>query len=421
MASRWWQGLSRYQWTVLAIAWLGWMFDIYDYALFNFAKTSMLTEMLGGAEAYKQLGPEVEGKILTFFLLGWAVGGLVFGVVADRWGRTRTMVVTILIYSLLTGATALCQTWEQVLVVRFLTAIGIGGEWAAGAALVAEVFPDRARAGAAALLQSAAALGPVFAALTNLQVPVEHWRWLFLIGIVPALLTVFIRALVKEPDRRATESDEKRGSLRELFTHPVWRRHTIVAFVIGVAGIGLATNASFWLPNLVTTVSGGLEPTVVKDRQSYASLMLAVGTFAGVMLMPWVCERLGRRPAIALFMLLAPLAVLATVNVGKTWTSLFWSVPLMSLFSIGISAGFVLYFPELFPSRLRATGAGIAYNCSRFFAAGIPWLSSLAMGAGFNIGKGVAMTAVVLGLGILVLPFATETKGVALAKTDARS
>jgi MFS family permease len=188
-----------------------------------------------------------------------------------------------------------------------------------------------------------------------------------------------------------------------------------------VVGIGLATNSSFWLPNLVTTVSDNVDTTVLKDRQSYASLMLAVGTFAGVMLMPWVCERLGRRPAIALFMLLAPLAVLATVNFGTTWPALLASVPLMSLFSIGISAGFVLYFPELFPSRLRATGAGIAYNCSRFFAAGIPWLSALAMGEGFNIGKGVAMTAVVLGLGILVLPFATETKGVALSETDART
>ncbi len=411
MAARWWHGLTRYQWTVLLIAWLGWMFDIYDYALFNFAKTSMLTEMLGGAEAYKRLGPEVEGKILTFFLLGWALGGLVFGIIADKWGRAKTMVVTILIYSLLTGLTAFCQTWEQVLVVRFLTAIGIGGEWAAGTALVAEVFPDRARAGAAALLQSAAAFGPVFAALTNLQVPVEQWRWLFLIGVAPALLTVAVRYFIKEPEHRALNPDEKRGSLRELFAHPVYRRHAIVGFVIGIVGIGLATNASFWLPNLVKTVSEGLPAEVVKNRQSYASLMLSFGTFIGVMLMPWVCERLGRRPAIALFMFLAPVSVLVAVGLGKDWLSLAMAVPLMSLFSIGISAGFVLYFPELFPSRLRATGAGIAYNCSRIFAAGIPWLTALAMGSDFSIGKGVAMTAIVLGLGILVLPFATETRG----------
>lgn len=385
------------------------MFDIYDYALFNFAKTSMLTEMLGGPEAYKQLGPAVEGKIITFFLLGWAVGGLVFGIVADRWGRTRTMVVTILIYSLLTGLTAFCHTWEQVMVVRFLTAIGIGGEWAAGAALVAEVFPDRSRAGAAGLLQSAAAFGPVFAALTNIAVPVENWRWLFYIGIVPALLTVFIRLAVKEPERRAT--NEVRGSLRELFSHPKWRRHAIVSFVIGIVGVGLATNASFWLPNLVKIVSEGAADEVIKNRQSYASMMLAVGICTGVLLMPYVCERLGRRPAIGLFMLLAPLSVLAVVTIGKTWDALLLSVPLMSLFSIGISSGFVLYFPELFPSRLRATGAGIAYNCSRFFAAGIPWLSSMAMGTDYSVGRGVAMTAVVLGLGVIALPFATETRG----------
>ncbi len=411
MRERWWHGLTRYQWTVLAVAWLGWMFDIYDVALFNIAKTSMLTEMLGGEAAYKALGPAVEGKIFTCFFLGWAIGGLLFGMLADRWGRTRTMIVTILIYALLTGATALCHTWEQVLVVRFLTAIGIGGEWACGAALVAEVFPDKARAGAAALLQSAAAIGPALSALTNLSVPVEHWRWLFLIGIAPALLTVFIRYLVKEPERRQTDDSKPKGSLKELFGHPVWRKHAIVAFVIGIVGIGMANNASFWLPNLVKSVNDGLAAEVIKNRQSFASLSMAVGTLAGVLLMPWVCERFGRRFAIGLFMVLAPISVFIATSAGATWERLLWVAPLLGLFSIGISSGFVLYFPELFPSRLRATGAGIAYNSSRFFAAGIPWLSALAMGTDFSIGKGIAMTAVVLGLGVLVLPFATETKG----------
>jgi MFS family permease len=179
---RWWSGLSRYQWLVLGVAWLGWVFDIADTALFNFAKGPMLDELLGpGVDASFQAS--VDGKLLTVFLVGWALGGLVFGVLADKWGRTKTMALTILIYALFTGLTALCQTWEQVAVVRLITALGIGGEWAAGAALVAEVFPNKARAPAAGILQSAAAFGPVFAALVNFQVEPEHWRWLFLIGI----------------------------------------------------------------------------------------------------------------------------------------------------------------------------------------------------------------------------------------------
>src|SRR5688572_8545828 len=180
--TRWWHGITRYQWLVLVVAWLGWVFDIFDTALFNFAKGPMLTEMLGGAEAYKLQGPQVEGMIQMIFLAGWAIGGLAFGILADRWGRTRTMVLTILIYCAFTGLTALCQTWEQVAGVRFLTALGLGGEWAAGAALIAEVFPDRARAGAAALLQSAAAFGPALAAVANLKVAAADWRVLFLIG-----------------------------------------------------------------------------------------------------------------------------------------------------------------------------------------------------------------------------------------------
>ena len=160
----WYRRLNRTQWLILLVAWLGWVFDIMDTALFNFAKVPMMTEMLGRAQ-YKLIGPRVEGQIQTFFLIGWAIGGLIFGILADRWGRTRTLIVTILMYCALTGLTAFCRTPEQVMVARFLTALGIGGEWAAGAALVAESFPDDLRSIASSFLQSAAAFGPVFAAL----------------------------------------------------------------------------------------------------------------------------------------------------------------------------------------------------------------------------------------------------------------
>ncbi|RYI20288.1 MAG: MFS transporter, partial [Acetobacteraceae bacterium] len=177
---------------VLIVAWLGWVFDVMDTALFNFAKQPMLTEMMGAA-AYKATGAAVEGRIQTAFLIGWAIGGLVFGILADRWGRSRTLVVTILLYSALTGLTALAQTPDQVLVLRFLTALGIGGEWAAGAAMVAEAYRSGGRVGAAAWLQTAAAFGPWLAALANLKIRTGDWRALFLIGVIPAAMVVFVR------------------------------------------------------------------------------------------------------------------------------------------------------------------------------------------------------------------------------------
>jgi MFS family permease len=403
------RGLTRYQWLVLFVAWLGWVFDIADSALFNLAKGPMFDELLRGVEPAARAA--IDGRMLTIFLLGWALGGLVFGVLADRWGRARTMSVTILIYAAFTGLTALCHTWEQVATVRFVTALGIGGEWAAGAALVAEAFPDKARAPAAGFLQSAAAFGPVFAALVNLGVAPEHWRWLFLVGVAPALVTVFIRLWIKEP--QASTGDEKttRGDLRELFGDPVLRRNAVVALVLGVVVIAGASNVSYWIPNLVEQTSTGLLPKIVSERKSQITMVMHIGTLIGVFAMPWVCERIGRRLALALFMVLSPLTVVIATLAGTTFQRLLYVSPLMTLFSIGISAGLVLYFPELFPARLRATGSGIAYNVSRLLAALVPIMTTAMMGTDFSVGKGVAATACVLALGILVLPFARETRG----------
>ncbi len=414
---RWYRGVTRYQWLVLAVAWLGWVFDIMDTALFNFAKGPMLAELLAGATPEQTA--YIEGRLLTVFLIGWSVGGLFFGVLADRWGRTRTMIVTILIYTAFTGLHALCQSWEQLAVVRFITALGIGGEWAAGAALIAEVFPNKARAPAAALLQSAAAFGPVLAGLANLAIPAKDWRWLFLVGIVPALVTVAIRFGVKEPERWTHARARQKGSfgtpIRELFSHPIWRRHAIVALALGVVGIAGAQNISFWLPNMVKAVNAGLSADAVQARTSYVTFSMHAGTLLGVLLVPWLCERFGRRPTILAFFLLSPLSILAATSGGGTYERLLLLAPLMSFFTIGVSAAFVLYFPELFPTSLRATGAGMAYNVGRIFAAGVPLLTAWFMGeAKGSPTEGVMRTALVLGIGIVVIPFAPETKGKAL-------
>ncbi len=405
--------LSRLQWTILLVAWLGWVFDIMDTALFNFAKVPMMTEMLG-AVRYKLEGPRWEGQIQTWFLVGWALGGLIFGILADRWGRTRTLIVTILMYCGLTGLTALCRTPEQVMVARFFTALGIGGEWAAGAALVAESLPDGLRARAASFLQTAAAIGPVLAALANIGLAGSSWRMLFLVGIAPAFLCVLIRTKVPEPERTARKSNPESplAMLSELFGNKELRRNAIVAMGIGVVGVTGAGVVPFWIPNLVKEASHGMAEIAIRHRTSNATMAIHVGTLLGVFAFPLLAERIGRKRAFGLFFALSPVATALALYGGTDYNRLLLLLPFATFLSIGVSAGFVLYFPELFPSRLRATGAGLGYNVGRIFSAPIPWLTGLVIASlNGSIAAGVLIAGCIYLFGLLVLPFAPETRG----------
>lgn len=408
----WYVGLTRYQWLVLLVAWLGWVFDIMDTALFNFAKQPMLTELLGGPEAYKAEGVAIEGRILLIFLIGWSLGGLIFGVMADKFGRVRTMIITILIYAIFTGLTSFCTTWQQVAAIRFITGVGIGGEWAAGAALLAEAFPDRSRAPAAGILQSAAAFGPVFAALINLGVAAEHWRVLFWVGVLPALITILIRYGVKEPEAwRAARAAHTENPLKTLLTHPIWRTRAFIALLLGTVGIASATNLSFWIPNLVQEIGVGVTPDEIQARKSHVTLTMHVGTLIGVLLVPWLCVQLGRKRAIGVVFALSAATMSLIAFAADSQSALLVTAPFASCFTIGMSAAFVLYFPELFPAAIRATGAGMAYNVGRILTAFVPPVSAAIMTAS-SVATGMAVTAFALTLaGIAVVAFAPETKG----------
>ena len=400
---------ERLRWTILFVAWLGWVFDIMDTALFNMAKTRMLTDLLGVA-GYAERGPQVEGLIQMVFIIGWAIGGLVFGILADRWGRSRTMILTILLYCCFTALTAACQTWEQVAVVRFLTGLGIGGEWAAGAALVAEVFPDKRRPLAAAFLQTAAAVGPVLAATANLALAKFDWRFMFLVGLAPAVVTIFIRMVVKEPER-APSVGSPVGSLKELFGDGRWRKHALLAMVIGTVGIAGAGNAAYWMPNLVKAASDGVGDAVIAARTSYVTYAQHAGTLVGVFLFPFLAKRLGRRPALAIGFIGAPAVTWLALRGQVTYESLMWIAPAISCLSIGLTAIYGLYFPELFPSRIRATGAGFAYNTARITQAPLPWVTGMIIGAEKSSpAHGVVMAGLVYVLGLMALPLAPETK-----------
>jgi MFS family permease len=244
----WWRLLNRYHWFVLTVAALGWLFDCLDQQLFLLARVPAMKSLLQPGQNPAEYG----GYATAIFLIGWATGGLTFGVLGDRFGRAKTMMLTILIYSLCTGLSALSQGFWDFAFYRFITGLGVGGEFAVGVALVAEVMPDKARPYALGLLQALSAIGNVSAALINILFgnlesqgvfqAGTSWRWMFVVGAVPALLALVIRARLKEPERwqRAKQAGQQHkvrlGSYAELFGNPNWQKPASAA-VLCVVGI----------------------------------------------------------------------------------------------------------------------------------------------------------------------------------------
>jgi MFS family permease len=418
----WAKGVSRYQWLVLFVAWLGWVFDAMDATIYALVLHPALHELLGpgaGGEAGSELIGRYGGIIFSIFLVGWAVGGVLFGVVADRFGRTRTLVVTILVYAVFTGLAALSQTWWQLAVYRFLTALGIGGEWAAGASLVAEVWPEDKRAKAAGLLQSAWAMGFLLAAAINLLLREAGWRPIFVVGAAPAVVALVVRLWVQEPERwqkaRAAEAGSALGSmdrLRALFS-PRLLRATLtgsgLAFV-AVFGLWGATN---WTPTLIRTLPDvqSLSATEAAAKVSYATMILNLGALVGYVSFGPLADRFGRRAAFAVMCVGSLVMLPVTYLTPRAYGQVLLLLPLLGFFNNGIFSGFPIYLPELFPTRLRATGAGFCFNIGRVIASTGPLLTGLLVAALGSYGYAASAIGLIYVVGLLILLAAPETRG----------
>jgi MFS family permease len=359
------------------------------------------------------------GIIFSIFLIGWALGGVVFGIIADRWGRTRTLAVTILIYALFTGMAALAGTWWQLAVYRFLTALGIGGEWAAGAALVAEVWPEEKRAKAAGVLQSAWAAGFLIAAVVTMLLRHHGWRPVFIVGVAPAVAAVVVRLWVKEPQRwskaralGAEPSPARLRELRELF-QPELRAGTLagagLAF-IAVFGLWGATN---WTPTLVRSLPGlrGTDAALLTSYVSAATIALNVGALVGYLCFGPLADRWGRRPVFATMCLGSLVMLPVTFLTPRSYGQVLSLLPLLGFFNNGIFSGFPIYLPELYPTRIRATGAGFCFNVGRVLASTGPVLTGWLVGLLGGFGRAASAVALIYLLGLFILRFAPETKG----------
>ncbi|MGO8838574.1 MAG: MFS transporter [Limisphaerales bacterium] len=418
----WRHGVTRYQWLVLFVAWLAWVFDSMDSTIYALVLQPALHDLLrapGGGPASAEVIGWYGGIIFSIFLIGWAIGGVLFGVLADHFGRTKALVFSILIYAVFTGMAALSQTWWQLALFRFLTALGIGGEWAAGAALVAEVWPEDKRTRAAGLLQSAWAAGFLVAAIINLLLRNCGWRPIFVVGVAPALVALFVFWWVKEPERwvKARAAERQAGGahplkLAELFAPGLLRATLVGSGLAFVAVFGLwgATN---WTPTLIRALPElqGLNASELTSRVSYATMLLNVGALAGYLSFSPLADRAGRRWVFALMCAGSLVMLPVTFLTPRTYAQVLWLLPLLGFFNNGIFSGFPIYLPELYPTRIRATGAGFCFNIGRVLASTGPFVTGYLVTALGSFGRAASAVGAIYLVGLLILPFAPETKG----------
>ncbi len=457
----WFRMLTRYHWFVLFVAALGWLFDTMDQQLFLLARTPAMTELMSTTievDGKLQVLPPTKDNITWYggictsiFMVGWAFGGLIFGVLGDRVGRAKVMMWTIIIYSLFTGLSAFSQNIWDFALYRFLTGLGVGGEFAVGVALVAEVMPARARPYALGFLQSSSTIGNIMAAIISIIVGniqfqggfdswviggqhLTFWRVMFLVGALPALVVLIIRGRLKEPETwtavrdSATGDKKKLGSYVELFSHPVWRRNAIVGLVLGATGVVGLWGIGFFSFDLMNGIAkarfeelgftGKELASKVTLWVGITSILQNLGGFFGMNAFSYLAAYMGRRGAFAISLVLAMGSTILVFSQLDQLSEIFWMVPLMGFGLLALFGGFAVYFPELFPTHLRSTGTSFCYNVGRIIAA----LGPLSLGGltkyvfneanGFEQGfrwAAVSMCSVFI-FGFIALIFAPETK-----------
>lgn len=445
----WYQGVTNYQWLVLTIASLGWVFDIFEGQIFVASMRDAMPQLLGSQTADAAVVASWNNYSLASFLLGGAFGGVLFGVLSDKIGRSKTLVYTILFYSVFTCLTAFAQApWHMVLL-RFLVAMGVGGEWAVASAMVAEVMPRHSRAVMSSIFHASSVFGTLLAAAVGYYILAAKpwgdstWKLGFLIGVLPALLTLWIRWKLREPEQwtkareiARTDATKATGRMSELFT-PGNLRGTLVG--VALATVGLVT---FWGCHIygkdallrhaqgVALRAEGLDGGALKEMKQAAfkkhgaeikraemlSMTLnTIGGGFGLVLFGAISNRLGRRGAFVFYhagaFVMALLMFAVLIPKGASGAVLAIALPIFGFLTLGMHAGYAVYFPELYPTRLRGTGAGFCFNMGRVGSA----LYLLVVGMiGWQPAQAALYMAPVFALGIVIALLGPETRGTEL-------
>lgn len=409
---KWYEGINKYQWLILLIASAGWVFDIYEGQIFNITRGDMLKDLLG-ADGTDGNIKKYGDIFLGVFLLGGTVGGLLFGSLADKYGRRPIMVATILMYSLFSGLTYFAQTPEQVAGLRFLVAMGVGGEWAVAASLVAEIFPKHARAHASSIFHASSVFGTWLATLAGMLVA-TNWRYAYLLGVIPALLIVAVRVYVKEPERWQAKAAKRQdaGSFRSLFSDAMLARRALLGMLLAAVGLGTFWAGLVATQNLVTEylVGTGMEAAEASQKGKFAyGFVQTLGSGIGLILFGPISNYLGRKKAFVLFHLAAFVMVLVVCLGTWTYTQYLLVLPIFGFFALGIHAGYAVYFPELFPTHLRSTGASFCFNGGRLVAASMLFVAGPLKKA-MPLNEAMAWLGCIFLVGAVIVLFLPETR-----------
>jgi predicted MFS family arabinose efflux permease len=382
--------IGRMNGRALVAAWLGWAFDGLDGYLYIAVASRLIKQLLNSEWGRAPTQAEVishSAWVQAAFLVGWAIGGAIFGRLGDRFGRARTLTLTILTYAIFTGLSFFAQTWWQLLALRFIAALGIGGEWAAGSALVCETLPSRHRAWASAVLQSGYIVGCIAASFTAKAMSHLDPRWVFVVGVAPALVTLWIRRAVPEPESWANQAREhKPPPVSALFSRGLVRT-TLVTTALTSIALTTAWALLFFAPQAVQQMGASLgwdaprSQSLAADLAVFYFILNIVANFVAT----YAARALGYRWAFAIFFACALAAGLFGFSRGFTPMNIWWIYGSVMFFALGVFGLFPLYVPPLFPTLVRTLGAGVTYNAGRLISAVgtlcAGWIATKAQGA----------------------------------------
>ena len=428
--------LTRYQWTVFFAAWLGWGFDVFDGLLFNFVAPNAIPTLLGleiGGPEARAAVPYWTAILNSLLLLGWAAGGVLFGPICDRFGRKRVLMITMLLYAVGTAACAFVTEMWQLIIFRIVASLGIGGEWAAGSAMVAEVVPEEKRVEAGALLYTSAPFGLFLAAFLNAEVagdwfahdPAMSWRYVLIFGLMPAAVAFVVRIFVREPERWAkATAAAKPARVREIFS-PGMRARTASALIVTVVALITWWSCNAFIQALANSLAGaeaanrGLDAAATaalkQDWIKLATYCFNWGGLLGMLLTIPIAKHMGRRPMYVLYFAGSALALMAAFGLDLAAETRLYLFFFIGLTVFGVFGSFPFYLPELFPTRLRSTGSGFCYNIGRVITAGGVFIVGMVQNTAKGDPEVFLRTLFMIGfvpiVGLLLMRWVIETRG----------
>jgi MFS family permease len=422
------RGLTRYQWLVFFVVWAGWALDATDFGLYTLVLRPALTELLGGNPSLVDIG-RVGGVLSMVGLLGWAFGGFMFGMMADYVGRVRTLAISILTYSVFTALQGFAQSPLELGIFRFLGGLGTGGEIIVGIPLVAEAFAVTYRARILGVMMTGGAFGALIGGWVYGLVGPYGWRWVFFVGIAPALLLAFIRRGMVEPEHfeavrarrraakanRAAASAEEREFLRfvpvQLFTRQN-RYSTMVGLIFCLGTLLAIWTTVIWLPTIQTIMleKDGIVGAAAIPYVSRGMMLWGIGGIIGYASFGFIADAIGRRPTVMLYNV-GTMALGFTIYLGLSHYDLYpYLLPIYGFFVLGVFSGHAVYLPELFPTHVRATAVSFCNGTGRIVTSTGPLVAGLLVGYFGGLTTPAAIMTGFAALSIIAMLLGRETR-----------